>query len=316
MPTAPGAPGGKPRRARPFCPPGLAIPAKRLQGRAVKRNAPDTGGLRSRIHEVIFEADTPFGKAFDVVLLVSIVVSVLAVCLESVPSIREEHGELLTQIEWGVTIAFTLEYLLRLTCVRSPMRYARSFYGLVDLFAILPTYLSLIFAGTQSLAVIRALRLLRVFRVFKLGHFVVEANMLYHALAAARRKVLVFLGAVVATVFILGTIMYLVEGDQDSGFTSIPESVYWAIVTMTTVGYGDIAPVTVLGKFIASIVMITGYAIIAVPTGIVSVEIAKAAANPNVTTQSCEKCSREGHAPDAVYCKYCGAALDVKLGAR
>ena len=281
-----------------------------MYGRAVSSDAPRTGSLRERLHTVIFEADTPLGKAFDVALLIAIVGSVVAVCLESVPDIRAEHGETLKRLEWGLTIAFTVEYLLRLLCVSRPLSYARSFYGVVDLLAILPTYASLFFAGTHSLAVIRALRLLRVFRVFKLGHFVREADMLYRALAASRRKILVFLGAVLTLVFILGTIMYLVEGGhEESGFTSIPESVYWAIVTMTTVGYGDIAPVTVLGKFIASIVMISGYAIIAVPTGIVGVEMARASREVPITTQACPACSREGHAPDAVYCKYCASPL-------
>lgn len=280
-----------------------------MYARGVETQPPEPAGLRERLHTVIFEADTPFGKAFDVALLVAIVGSIVAVCLESVPSIRAEHGALLKRVEWGLTIAFTVEYLLRLSCVARPMRYARSFYGVVDLVSILPSYLGLIFAGGHSLMVIRALRLLRVFRVFKLGHFVAEADMLYRAMAASRRKILVFLGAVVTLVFILGTLMYLVEGGKGGGFRSIPESVYWAIVTMTTVGYGDIAPVTVLGKFIASVVMIAGYAIIAVPTGIVGVEMARVSREAPVSTQACPSCSREGHAPDAAYCKYCGARL-------
>lgn len=280
---------------------------------AVSTDAPPPSSLRERLHTVIFEADTPAGKVFDVALLIAILVSVLAVCLESVPDIREEYGPTLTRLEWGLTIAFTLEYLLRLLCVSRPLAYARSFYGVVDLLAILPTYLSLVITGTHTLAVIRALRLLRVFRVFKLGHFVREADMLYRALAASRRKILVFLGAVVTLVFILGTIMYLVEGGhEESGFTSIPESVYWAIVTMTTVGYGDIAPVTVLGKFIASVVMISGYAIIAVPTGIVSVEMARASMHVPVSTQACPACGRDGHAPDARFCKYCSVGLHTE----
>ncbi|MDA1193709.1 MAG: ion transporter [Planctomycetota bacterium] len=270
---------------------------------------PAQPGLRGRLHTVIFEADTPVGKAFDVALLLAILASIVVVSLESVAPIRAAHGALLRQIEWGLTFAFTAEYLLRLLCVQKPLRYARSFFGLVDLLAILPTWLSLVFVGTHSLVVIRALRLLRVFRVFKLGHFVREADVLGRALLAARRKILVFLGAVLTLVFILGTLMYLVEGEE-SGFSSIPESVYWAIVTLTTVGYGDIAPVTVLGKFIASVVMIAGYAIIAVPTGIVGVELARASQPTTpVSTQACPACGRDGHAPDAAYCKYCGAAL-------
>ena len=271
-------------------------------------NAPAAETLRHRLHTVIFEADTPGGKAFDVALLVAILVSVVAVCLESVPSIRAEHGALLRDIEWGLTFAFTLEYILRLACVKRPLRYAFSFYGIVDLLAILPSYVSLGFKGSHSLAVIRALRLLRIFRVFKLGHFVNEAEVLMRAMVSARRKILVFLGAVLTFVFILGTLMYLVEGDE-GGFTSIPESVYWAIVTMTTVGYGDIAPVTVLGKFIASIVMLSGYAIIAVPTGIVGVELARAAQHGPLSTQACPSCGGEDHDMDAAYCKHCGSPL-------
>ena len=271
-------------------------------------NTPPPGGLRHRLHTIIFEADTPGGKAFDVLLLLAILVSVVAVCLESVESIRDAYGPLLRKIEWGLTIAFTIEYVLRLFCVARPGRYARSFYGIVDLLAILPSYLSVVFTGSHSLAVIRALRLLRVFRVFKLGHFVQEADVLGQALAASRRKILVFLGTVLTLMFILGTLMYLVEGEE-GGFTSIPESVYWAIVTMTTVGYGDIAPVTVLGKFIASVVMISGYAIIAVPTGIVGVELARAHPRAPLSTQSCPSCSLEGHDADAAFCKHCGADL-------
>jgi voltage-gated potassium channel len=275
----------------------------------VSTDTPEPTSLRGRLHTVIFEADTPSGKAFDVVLLIAILASVAAVCLESVAAIRAEYGALLRKIEWGLTLAFTAEYVLRLLCVGRPWRYARSFYGVVDLLSILPTYLSLVFVGTHSLAVIRALRLLRVFRVFKLGQFVKEADVLRVAFVAARRKILVFLGAVLTTVFILGTLMYLVEGDE-GGFTSIPESVYWAIVTMTTVGYGDIAPVTVLGKFIASIVMLSGYCIIAVPTGIMSLELVRAAGAPAPTnTQSCPSCSAEGHEDDAEFCNRCGSAL-------
>jgi voltage-gated potassium channel len=275
----------------------------------VGTNTPENGSLRHRLHTIIFEADTPGGKAFDVVLLLAILASVAAVCLESVAPIRAAHGDMLRAIEWGLTIAFTLEYALRLYCVGSPLRYARSFYGVVDLLSILPTYLSLVFVGTHSLVVIRALRLLRVFRVFKLGHFMTEADVLRRALVGARRKILVFFGAIVTLVFILGTLMYLVEGGKGGGFTSIPASVYWAIVTLTTVGYGDIAPVTVLGKFIASVVMICGYSIIAVPTGIVGVELARAMQNEPVSTQSCPSCSSEGHEHGARYCKDCGSAL-------
>ncbi len=263
---------------------------------------------------MIFEADTPFGKFFDVGLLLSILASIVAVCLESVEAINAQYGRQLRAVEWWLTIAFTIEYLLRLYCVRKPLRYARSFFGIVDLLAILPTYLSLVFAGAQTLIVIRALRLLRVFRVLKMVQFVAESEVLLTAFGRSRRKILVFLGAVLTLVFILGTLMYLVEGQADSGFTSIPESVYWAIVTMTTVGYGDIAPVTVLGKFIASVVMISGYAIIAVPTGIVGAEVYRAATTPSTNTQACPSCGGGDHDDDAKHCKHCGDALHAGEG--
>ena len=263
---------------------------------------------RERIHEIIFEAETPAGKAFDIALLILIVISIAAVFLESVAEIRNRYGPLLRTVEWVVTILFTIEYILRLYCVRKPWRYALSFYGIVDLLAVLPSYLSFFIAGSQSLLVFRALRLLRVFRVLKLAHFVGEARLLRAALHASSRKIIVFLGAVLIIVVIVGALMYLIEGAQN-GFTSIPQSVYWTIVTMTTVGYGDIAPQTVLGKLLASAVMILGYGLIAVPTGIVTVEIASSY-KTSTRTHACQECGAEGHASDAAYCKYCGAELD------
>jgi voltage-gated potassium channel len=262
---------------------------------------------RHRLHEVIFEAETPAGKAFDIALLIAIVLSVVAVSLESVAEVRHLHGGRLRAIEWLFTILFTVEYVLRLLCVRQPLRYAGSFFGIVDLLAIVPTYLSLLVAGTQSLIVIRALRLLRIFRVLKLAHFLGEARMLHAAVRASSRKIIVFLGTVLTLVLIVGALMYLIEG-AEAGFTSIPQSVYWAIVTMTTVGYGDIAPQSVLGKILASAVMILGYGIIAVPTGIVTVEIAGALKH-STRTEACTECGAEGHATDADFCKYCGARL-------
>jgi voltage-gated potassium channel len=264
--------------------------------------------LRAKIHEIIFEADTPPGKAFDVVLLVLIVLSIVAVSLESVDWYRQRFGTELRVLEWIFTILFTIEYALRVATVRRPSHYVFSFFGAVDLLSILPTYLSLLFAGTQSLLVIRALRLLRVFRVLKLAHFLGEAHMLKAALQASLRKIVVFLGAVLAMVMIVGALMYLIEGPEN-GFTSIPTSIYWAIVTMTTVGYGDIAPQTVLGKTLASAVMILGYGVLAVPTGIVTVELAGAARRDQVTTRACSTCSKEGHAYDAKFCKHCGSLL-------
>jgi len=262
--------------------------------------------LRSRLHEIIFEADTPAGKAFDVALMVAIVLSVVAVMLESVADISNRYGAILRAFEWGFTILFTVEYGLRLYSVGRPLRYARSFFGLVDLLAIVPTYLSLVFVGAQSLLVIRALRLLRAFRVLKLGQFLVEAHALSTALRSSVRKIVIFMGTVLTLVLIVGALMYLIEGPEN-GFTSIPQSVYWAIVTMTTVGYGDIAPQTVAGKILASMVMIMGYGIIAVPTGIVTVEMVSA--GRKVSTQACRSCAAEGHDPDAKFCKFCGVKL-------
>ncbi len=266
------------------------------------------GTWRHRMHEVIFEADTPAGKRFDVALLIAIVISVVAVLLESVASIQARYGPILRAIEWGITILFTVEYALRLISVGKPTRYAVSFFGIVDLLSIVPTYLSVLIAGSQSLLVIRALRLLRIFRVLKLAHFLTEAHSLYAALRASSRKIIVFLGAVLTVTLIVGSAMYLIEGPEN-GFTSIPTAVYWAIVTMTTVGYGDLSPQTPAGQFLASIIMILGYGIIAVPTGIVSVEIAAALRNATHTT-ACTECGGEGHAVDARHCKYCGALLD------
>ncbi len=264
-------------------------------------------GWRSRLHTVIFEADTPGGRVFDIAVLLAIALSVGAVCLESVRDVRERFGAELRWAEWVLTIAFTLEYGLRLMAVKRPWLYARSFYGVVDLLAILPTYLSLFVVGTQSLLVVRALRLLRIFRILKLTHYVGEARMLRAALAASSRKITVFLGVVLTCVLISGALMYLIEGEQH-GFTSIPRSIYWAIVTMTTVGYGDIAPQTVLGQSMASVLMILGYGVIAVPTGIVTVAMSDAFKRSS-NTQSCPACGAGNHADDAKYCKYCGDAL-------
>ncbi|MEE4272619.1 MAG: ion transporter [Thermoanaerobaculales bacterium] len=262
---------------------------------------------RDWLRTIIFDTTTPLGRAFDVGLLLLIIASVLAVVLESVSWIRDDYGPLLHAFEWLVTISFTVEFILRLYCVNKPWRYARSFFGIVDLLAILPTYLSLIIPGAQSLLVIRALRLLRVFRVLKLVHFIGEASQLRVALQASMRKIIVFLGAVLALTVIVGSAMYLIEGEEH-GFSNIPVSIYWAIVTMTTVGYGDMAPETPLGKMLASVIMILGYGIIAVPTGIVSVELA-GAARMTVGKGACPGCGALGHDIDAKHCKYCGAKL-------
>ena len=268
---------------------------------------PTGAAWRARWHEVIFEADTPAGKRFDIALLILILLSVVAVCLESVKSLRENYGTALLAAEWTFTVIFTAEYVSRLLTVRQPLRYALSFYGLVDLFAILPTYVSFFFPGSQSLLIIRALRLLRVFRILKLSHFVGEARVLSAAMRASARKIIVFMGVVITIMLIAGSLMYLVEGEAN-GFTNIPVSIYWAVVTMTTVGFGDIVPNTVLGRCLASILMVLGYAIIAVPTGIVTVELS-AAARAASNTQACPACGAGNHDNDAKHCKYCGAKL-------
>ncbi|MDQ4122979.1 MAG: ion transporter [Acidobacteriota bacterium] len=262
---------------------------------------------RSVLHEIVFEAETRAGKTFDVALIWCIILSVCAVVLESVASVRARYGDLLYLIEWSFTLLFTVEYVLRLLAVRKPLRYATSFYGMVDLLAIVPTYLSVLLPGSQYLLTIRILRLLRIFRIFKLSEYLSEANVISSALRASRRKISVFLLAVLSLVVVIGSLMYAIEGEAN-GFTDIPTSIYWAIVTLTTVGYGDIAPQTPIGKVLASVVMIMGYGIIAVPTGIVTVELSNATRKP-VTTQACPVCSEQGHDIDALYCKYCGARL-------
>lgn len=262
--------------------------------------------IRKRLFIVIFGTDTPAGKAFDVALLIAILISVLAVMLESVPSLNDRYGYLFKNLEWILTIIFSLEYITRVYVTESRRKYIFSFYGLIDLLSLLPSYLSLVFVGTQYLLIIRALRLLRVFRILKLGRFIGEAEQLGRALKASRHKITVFMGTVMMLVILLGTIMYLVEG-KDNGFTSIPLSIYWAIVTLTTVGYGDIAPQTILGQTIASFVMILGYAIIAVPTGIVTVELQKDKKKQEAKT--CNKCRSKGHEMDALFCKFCGEKL-------
>ena len=264
-------------------------------------------GWRDRWREIIFEADTPAGKAFDVALLCLILLSVFAVMLDSVASVRIRHGRWLDAAEWLFTVAFTLEYGMRLATAYYPARYARSFFGVVDLAAILPTYLSVLIPGAETLIVIRVLRLLRVFRVLKLGRYLSEGGFVLGALRSSRRKVIVFLGGVLCIVLVVGALMYLIEGPAH-GFTSVPRSMYWAIVTMTTVGYGDIAPQTVVGQVLASVVMILGYSIIAVPTGIVSAELVDARRQP-VTTRVCPQCFSEGHEARARFCKDCGAGL-------
>ncbi len=265
-------------------------------------------GWRRRAHEVIYEADTPAGKAFDVGLILLIVCSVVVVMFESMAGVRARYGALLRALEWGITAIFTVEYVLRLLCVARPGAYARSFFGLVDLFAILPTYVSLVVPGARFLTVVRALRVLRVFRVLKLATYMKELDVLMRALRASRRKILVFVYSVLTMVVILGSTMYLIEG-PNNGFTSIPRGIYWAIVTLTTVGYGDISPQTNLGQAFASVVMVLGYGIIAVPTGIVTAELTRQE-SPHTTGRACAGCGRQGHMDDALFCRFCGVALD------
>ena len=264
--------------------------------------------LKDELYEIVFEADTRLGKVFDIVLLILILLSIIFVSLESVNSIAQKYGSILYVLEWGITIFFTIEYTLRVYIVRHKLAYILSYYGIIDLLSILPTYIGIIFSGAQGLVVIRALRLLRIFRILKLSRYIQDSTMITAALRASRTKISVFLYAVVLLVIIIGTIMYLIEGEEN-GFDSIPEGIYWAIVTLTTVGYGDIAPITTLGRFIASFVMILGYGIIAVPTGIVTAEFAMSS-KKKVSTQVCPECLCEGHEHDAEYCKKCGAKLN------
>ncbi len=261
---------------------------------------------RHRIYEVVFEAETRPGKLFDMTLIVLILLSVAAVFLESVRSIREVFGTELYAAEWVFTILFTIEYILRLVAVKRPLRYMLSFYGIVDLLAILPTYLSLFMPGTQYLLAIRILRFLRIFRILKLTSYISESRVILTALHASKKKILVFLVAILSIVTVVGSMMYVLEGEEH-GFTDIPTSIYWAIVTLTTVGYGDLSPKTGMGKLLASVVMIMGYGIIAVPTGIVTGELIRA--SKSASTHVCPECHSEPHDLDAIHCKYCGTIL-------
>ena len=274
---------------------------------------------RARLHEIIYEADTPEGKLFDVILLIAIIASIVFVMLESIKEFDARYHNFLNIAEWVITIIFSLEYVARIISVKKPFKYIFSFYGIIDFLSTIPKYISLIFIGTQVFIALRALRLLRVFRILKLARYLGASNMLANALKASRAKIFVFLFAVVIVSVIFGTLMYLIEGEA-SGFTSIPVSIYWCIVTLTTVGFGDITPVTPLGQFIASFIMILGYGIIAVPTGIVSAEYVYqnksnqplALRNPEIdlNTEACPNCSAEGHKDKAKYCYNCGHVLN------
>ena len=267
----------------------------------------ETSRWRQRLHTVIFEADTPAGRAFDVALIVCILASVVIVILESIASIGGPWRRELFAAEMTFTILFTIEYILRLVAVRKPLAYARSSLGLIDLIAVAPTWLILFVPGAQFFVTVRVLRLLRIFRILKLTEYLSEAGVITAALRASRRKIFVFLFTVVTLVVLIGALMYMIEGPAH-GFNDILTSMYWAIVTLTTVGYGDLSPQTPLGKLLASLVMVIGYAIIAVPTGIVTSELT-AARGRGQSRQSCPACGREGHDEDATHCKYCGSAL-------
>jgi len=264
-------------------------------------------GWRLQLYTIIFEADTRAGRWFDQALIAVILTSVAVVMADSVQTVRQDYHLALTVAEWFFTLVFTLEYAARLACVRHPLRYALSFYGIIDLLALLPTYLALLFPDVGVLVDVRILRLLRVFRVFKLTAYVSEYQAIGLALRASQRKIMVFLAAVLMIVLVIGTLMYVVEGPAN-GYTSIPTSVYWAITTMTTVGFGDITPKTDFGRLIASLMMLLGWGTLAVPTGIVTAEMTYARKAPT-TTRTCQECLTEGHMPDANFCRHCGARL-------
>lgn len=263
---------------------------------------------RARLHEIVFEADTPEGRVFDLALMFVILLSVITVMIDSSPGSTEKYGYALRVAEWGFTAVFTVEYVVRLLSVRRPLKYALSFYGIVDLLALLPSYISLFLPSGRYLLIIRVLRLLRIFRILKLGKFLSEGAILGQALRASRHKIFVFLSTVVILVVLIGAMMYVVEGEAH-GFTSIPVSMYWAVVTLTTVGYGDLAPQTPLGKFLASFVMIIGYGIIAVPTGIVTSELAQVTMDNALNHQACQVCGTRGHLADGHFCRKCGSSL-------
>ncbi len=272
-------------------------------------NIPKHRSWKDKLHEIIYEADTKSGKLFDIILLWLIIASIALVMMESVRDYDQKYHNFFNVSEWIITILFTIEYILRIISVNKPKKYIFSFYGIIDLLSTAPKYLSLIIGGGHYLAAIRALRLLRVFRILKLARYVGATDNLSKALKASRFRILVFISAVLVICIIIGTLMYLIEGDQ-SGFTSIPRGVYWAIVTLTTVGYGDIAPQSAFGQFLASLVMILGYGIIAIPTGIVTSEFSKL--NPKVialNTVSCSNCSAGNHHDGAEFCHKCGAKL-------
>ncbi|MCB1582984.1 MAG: ion transporter [Marinicella sp.] len=263
---------------------------------------------RHELFKIIYHADTPAGKWFDVLLIVFIVISVLVIILDSVNALRLLYGSHFRVLEWFFTIAFTIEYILRLICIRNPLKYTFSFFGIVDILSIIPTYLSLFFVGAQHLLVIRILRILRIFRIFKLFHYTKQAEILLTAVKSSRHKILVFFFFVITVLVLFGSVMYLIEGPEN-GFKSIPHGIYWAVVTLTTVGYGDIAPLTVLGRIVASLIMLTGFSIIAIPTGIFAAEINNATKRSRKMSRQCQACGLRGHTASANYCRRCGEEL-------
>lgn len=274
-----------------------------------KRYKKKLSGTKLQLYEIVFESDTRTGRFYDILQLICIIASVIVVALESVSSLPLLVDRWLYRFEWFFTVIFTFDYVARVWIVPNKSKYIFSFFGIIDLLSILPTYLGLLFVGAQSLMVIRSIRLIRIFRIFKLSRYVGEGQNLARALKSSRHKIIVFLVTIMTSVIITGTLMFLIEGPVH-GFTSIPKSIYWAIVTMTTVGYGDLAPQTPLGQSLASFIMILGYGIIAVPTGIVSAEMVMQKNKERITTQVCPHCLKEGHDHDAVYCKYCGGNLN------
>ncbi len=269
-------------------------------------------GVRRWLYIVIFEADTRAGKLFDEVLIALILASLAVVVLDSIAPIHAKYGGLLTVLEWTFTVLFTIEYIARLLCVQKPLRYARSVFGVIDLVAVLPTYLAILVPGLHALIDVRMLRLLRIFRIFKLSAYIVEYGALGRALYESRRKIFVFLSFVMLVVLIMGTLMYVVEGPKN-GFDNIPTGVYWAISTMTTVGFGDITPKTDLGRFIASIMMLVGWGTLAVPTGIVSAEFTAQRLHRSPVTRQCPACGSDGHGLSDRYCRDCGTSLPPVL---
>lgn len=287
--------------------PAMALPPSHQQS-IDRRFGKPLSGWRLRMYVVIFEADTRAGRLFDLSLIALILASVGVVVLDSMAGVHARHATLLTALEWAFTILFTLEYLARLLCVRHPLRYAKSAFGIIDVVAILPTYLAILVPGLHALIDVRVLRLLRLFRILKLGAYVAEFGALGRALSASRRKITVFMAFVMLVVLVMGTLMYVVEGPAN-GYTSIPVGVYWAITTMTTVGFGDITPKTDLGRALASLMMLIGWGTLAVPTGIVSAEFTAQRTTREPTTRSCHECLSEGHSPAARFCRDCGARL-------